>query len=124
MLKNSFEIESFISFTFKIFPSHQSTCFFIFGEIIGSVFVQTGDLKWVLAPLTNLEPKKQSLFFRDQEREDSVHLHLAGVGENSMILLLDPVSKERKRQNDKEAKRHPSILAYKKEEKTNKPKQV
>ncbi|PON94320.1 Molecular chaperone regulator [Trema orientale] len=56
-----------------------------------------GDLKKVLLHKTGLEPNEQRLLFRGKEKDDEEHLHMAGVKDNSKILLLeDPASKERK----------------------------
>ena len=57
----------------------------------------SGDIKRVISQKTGLEPNEQRLLFRGKEKEDEEHLHLAGVKDNSKILLMEePASKERK----------------------------
>lgn len=54
-------------------------------------------MKKVLLHKTGLEPNEQRVLFRGKEKEDEEHLHMAGVKDNSKLLLLeDPASKERK----------------------------
>ena len=56
-----------------------------------------GDVKKVLLHKTGLEPNEQRLLFRGKEKDDDEHLHMAGVKDNSKLLLLeDPASQERK----------------------------
>ncbi|XP_031396905.1 BAG family molecular chaperone regulator 4 isoform X2 [Punica granatum] len=56
-----------------------------------------GEMKAMLAPKCGLEPKEQRLFFRGKEKEDDENLDVAGLKENSKVLLLeDQASKERK----------------------------
>lgn len=46
-----------------------------------------GDLKKVIAEKIGLEPNVQRLFFRGIEKEDQVHLEMAGLKNNSKLLL-------------------------------------
>ncbi|KAF5750798.1 hypothetical protein HS088_TW03G01138 [Tripterygium wilfordii] len=56
-----------------------------------------GHVKKVLEKITGLQPRKQKLFFRGQEKDDSEHLHEAGVKDKAKILLMEePASKEKK----------------------------
>ncbi|CAN1725460.1 BAG family molecular chaperone regulator 4 [Linum perenne] len=56
-----------------------------------------GELKMVLALVTNLEPKEQRLLFKGKEREDSEYLHMVGVRDKDKVLLLqDPAIKDMK----------------------------
>ncbi|CAK9150415.1 unnamed protein product [Ilex paraguariensis] len=56
-----------------------------------------GDLKRAISQETGLEPEEQKLLFRGMEKEDQEYLHLAGLKDNSKVLLMeDSVSKERK----------------------------
>eukprot|EP00249_Psilotum_nudum_P016573 c25888_g1_i2 orf=781-1599(+) len=56
-----------------------------------------GDLKWILVHETGLQPNEQRLLFRGKEQEDNDYLHIAGVQDQSKIILVeDPASKERK----------------------------
>ncbi|KAI5325952.1 hypothetical protein L3X38_035026 [Prunus dulcis] len=56
-----------------------------------------GDVKIHLAQKTGLEPSAQKLFFRGKEKEDEEQLHIAGVKDNSKVLLMeDRKPKEKK----------------------------
>ncbi|CAN1153721.1 BAG family molecular chaperone regulator 2 [Linum perenne] len=56
-----------------------------------------GELKMVLALVTNLEPKEQRVLFKGKEREDSEYLHMVGVRDKDKVLLLqDPAIKDMK----------------------------
>ncbi|CAA7389397.1 unnamed protein product [Spirodela intermedia] len=56
-----------------------------------------GELKRALAKETGLEPHEQRLLFRGKEKDDDAHLHMAGVKNQSKVVLMeDPASKERK----------------------------
>ncbi|CAI0457167.1 unnamed protein product [Linum tenue] len=56
-----------------------------------------GELKMVLAMVTNLEPKEQRVLFKGKEREDCEFLHMVGVRDKDKVLLLeDPAIKEMK----------------------------
>ncbi|KAH7295675.1 hypothetical protein KP509_27G060400 [Ceratopteris richardii] len=64
-----------------------------------TIIHNTGELKWVLAPLTGLHPQEQRLLFRGKERDDADFLHIAGVSDMSKLSLVeDPASKEKKRE--------------------------
>lgn len=55
-----------------------------------------GELKSLLSQKTGLEPEGQKLLFRGKEKEDEEHLEVAGVKDNSRVMLLEnPKSKER-----------------------------
>lgn len=55
----------------------------------------TGELKSLLSQKTGLEPEGQKLLFRGKEKEDDEHLDVAGVKDNSRVMLLEnPKSKE------------------------------
>lgn len=61
-------------------------------------------MKTMLAQKCGLEPKEQRLFFRGKEKEDDESLHMAGLKDNSKVLLLeDQASKERKLEQLKKA---------------------
>ena len=49
----------------------------------------SGDMKKHLAQKTDLEPEEQRLFFRGMEKADEEHLDIAGVKNNSKVLLLE-----------------------------------
>ncbi|KAF3448064.1 hypothetical protein FNV43_RR08772 [Rhamnella rubrinervis] len=71
------------------------------GAVQHEVFVPAqstfGDIKKVVSQRTGLEPNEQRLLFRGKEKDDEEHLHLAGVKDNSKILLMEePATKERK----------------------------
>ncbi|XVE76593.1 hypothetical protein DITRI_Ditri12bG0185700 [Diplodiscus trichospermus] len=51
-----------------------------------STFVE---LKKEIAQKTGLEPDKQKVLFRGKEKEDTEHLHLAGVKDKSKVLVLE-----------------------------------
>lgn len=54
-----------------------------------------GDVKRVIFQETGLEPIKQRLLFRGKEKEDDECLQIAGVKNNSKLLLIeDSASKE------------------------------
>lgn len=68
-----------------------------------------GDLKFILAPLTDVHPHEQRLMFKGKQKDDNDHLHTVGVKNKSKILLIeDLASKERKweesRKNERIAK--------------------
>lgn len=57
----------------------------------------SGDIKKVISQKTGLEPNEQRLLFRGKEKEDEEHLHMAGVKDNSKVLLMEePATKEKK----------------------------
>ncbi|XP_074317516.1 BAG family molecular chaperone regulator 4-like [Silene latifolia] len=67
-----------------------------------------GDLKKLLAQETGLEPEDQRLFFRGREKDDTETLTMAGLKDNSKLLLMErPASKERKME---EARKNDEIL--------------
>ncbi|XVE76597.1 hypothetical protein DITRI_Ditri12bG0185700 [Diplodiscus trichospermus] len=47
------------------------------------------ELKKEIAQKTGLEPDKQKVLFRGKEKEDTEHLHLAGVKDKSKVLVLE-----------------------------------
>lgn len=56
-----------------------------------------GDIKKFISQKTGLEANEQRLLFRGKEKEDDEHLHMAGVKDNSKILLMeDPATRLRK----------------------------
>ncbi|XP_058103676.1 BAG family molecular chaperone regulator 2-like [Magnolia sinica] len=56
-----------------------------------------GQLKMILALITDLEPKEQRLLFKGKEREDDDFLHMVGVEDMDKVLLFeDPANKHRK----------------------------
>lgn len=60
-------------------------------------FLMSGDIKKVISQKTGLEPNEQRLLFRGKEKEDEEHLHMAGVKDNSKVLLMEePATKEKK----------------------------
>lgn len=62
-------------------------------------------MKIHLAQKTGLEPSAQKLFFRGKEKEDEEQLHIAGVKDNSKVLLMeDRKSEEKKVEELKESK--------------------
>ncbi|EXB52395.1 BAG family molecular chaperone regulator 4 [Morus notabilis] len=66
-------------------------------ELFVSAHSTFGDIKKALLYKTGLAPNEQRLLFRGKEKEDEEHLHMAGVKDNSKLLLLeDPASQERK----------------------------
>ncbi|XP_027068654.2 BAG family molecular chaperone regulator 4-like [Coffea arabica] len=48
-----------------------------------------GDLKRVIAQETGLEPQLQKLFFRGKEKEDGDLLQMAGIKDNSKLVLME-----------------------------------
>jgi hypothetical protein len=63
----------------------------------GDVYVDAGDVKRLLVPLTGLAPKEQRLLFKGVEKEDSEALHMAGVKDKAKLILVeDPAARERK----------------------------
>ncbi|CAA6654723.1 unnamed protein product [Spirodela intermedia] len=61
------------------------------------IMLSHGELKRALAKETGLEPHEQRLLFRGKEKDDDAHLHMAGVKNQSKVVLMeDPASKERK----------------------------
>ena len=55
-----------------------------------------GELKSLLSQKTGLEPEGQKLLFRGKEKEDEEHLEVAGVKDNSRVMILEnPKTKER-----------------------------
>lgn len=63
-----------------------------------------GEIKNMLAQKCDLEPKDQRLFFRGKEEGDDEILHMAGLKDNSKVLLLEcQASKERKLEQLKKA---------------------
>ncbi|KAK4776309.1 hypothetical protein SAY86_004997 [Trapa natans] len=63
-----------------------------------------GEMKNMLAQKCGLEPKDQRLFFRGKEKDDDENLQVAGLKDNSKMLLLEcQASKERKLEQLKKA---------------------
>uniref|UniRef100_A0A2P2K6X6 Uncharacterized protein MANES_09G108800 n=1 Tax=Rhizophora mucronata TaxID=61149 RepID=A0A2P2K6X6_RHIMU len=59
--------------------------------------LMSGYVKKILEQKTGLEPERQKILFRGQEKEDGEYLHEAGVKENSKLLVLeDAIRKEKK----------------------------
>lgn len=54
-------------------------------------------MKIHLAQKTGLEPSAQKLFFRGKEKEDEEQLHIAGVKDNSKVLLMEDRKPEEKK---------------------------
>ncbi|KAL1808125.1 hypothetical protein DCAR_0727525 [Daucus carota subsp. sativus] len=52
-----------------------------------------GDLKGVIAEKIGLEPDVQRLFFRGIEKDDQIHLEMAGLKNNSKLLLKENIAK-------------------------------
>ncbi|PHT36530.1 hypothetical protein CQW23_24230 [Capsicum baccatum] len=48
-----------------------------------------GEVKSILSSIIGLEPKVQKLLFRGKEKEDHEYLHLAGVKDNSKMLVME-----------------------------------
>ncbi|KAM3340406.1 formin-2 [Capsicum galapagoense] len=48
-----------------------------------------GEVKSILSSIIDLEPKVQKLLFRGKEKEDHEYLHLAGVKDNSKMLVME-----------------------------------
>uniref|UniRef100_A0A164SZS9 BAG domain-containing protein n=1 Tax=Daucus carota subsp. sativus TaxID=79200 RepID=A0A164SZS9_DAUCS len=57
------------------------------------VFAINGDLKGVIAEKIGLEPDVQRLFFRGIEKDDQIHLEMAGLKNNSKLLLKENIAK-------------------------------
>ncbi|KAF8006077.1 hypothetical protein BT93_K0392 [Corymbia citriodora subsp. variegata] len=56
-----------------------------------------GEMKQIVAKRIGLDPVEQRLLFRGKEQEDEERLHLAGIKDNSKVVVLeDPASKEKK----------------------------
>ncbi|CAN4109729.1 unnamed protein product [Withania somnifera] len=55
-----------------------------------------GEVKGTLSSIIGLEPKMQKLLFRGKEKEDNEYLHLAGVKENSKLLVMEEETVEEK----------------------------
>lgn len=51
--------------------------------------MDTGEVKSVISQIIGLEPKVQKLLFRGKEKEDHEYLHLAGVKDNSKVLVME-----------------------------------
>lgn len=65
-----------------------------------------GDLKSSLAPLTGVYPHEQRLLFKGKQKDDSEVLHVAGVKNNSKLLLIENAeSKERRLQEARQKER-------------------
>ncbi|BFG36463.1 hypothetical protein CerSpe_227370 [Prunus speciosa] len=81
-------------------PAHQAQY-----ELFVPAHSTFGDVKIHLAQKTGLEPSAQKLFFRGKEKEDEEQLHIAGVKDNSKVLLMeDRKSEEKKVEELKESK--------------------
>nr|XP_033508745.1 BAG family molecular chaperone regulator 4 isoform X2 [Nicotiana tomentosiformis] len=55
-----------------------------------------GEVKSVISQIIGLEPKVQKLLFRGKEKEDHEYLHLAGVKDNSKVLVMEEKTVEDK----------------------------
>eukprot|EP00249_Psilotum_nudum_P005982 c19372_g1_i1 orf=526-1302(+) len=76
-------------------------------EISISPHATFGDLKKLLSEQTGLQAKELRLLFRGREKDSMDYLHVAGVKENSKIILVeDPACRERRLQ---EARRNEEI---------------
>ncbi|KAI6675223.1 hypothetical protein NL676_003129 [Syzygium grande] len=63
-----------------------------------------GEMKQIVAKRIGLDPVEQRLLFRGKEQEDEERLHLAGIKENSKVVVLeDPASKEKKLEQSQES---------------------
>lgn len=61
-------------------------------------------MKQIVAKRIGLDPVEQRLLFRGKEQEDEERLHLAGIKENSKVVVLeDPASKEKKLEQSQES---------------------
>lgn len=58
--------------------------------------MDTGEVKSVISQIIGLEPKVQKLLFRGKEKEDHEYLHLAGVKDNSKVLVMEEKTVEDK----------------------------
>lgn len=68
------------------------------------IYIDEGDLKRVVCQDIGLEPKDQRLFFRGKEKEDQECLQMAGLKDNSKLLLMENLAcKERKLEEVKES---------------------
>ncbi|KAJ8898929.1 hypothetical protein K2173_008423 [Erythroxylum novogranatense] len=61
-----------------------------------------GYMKKVIEQKTGLEPNRQKILFRGQEKEDVDYLNEAGVKDNSKVLVLEDTAKEPKLEQLKE----------------------
>ncbi|CAL9002868.1 unnamed protein product [Prunus brigantina] len=73
-------------------PAHQAQY-----ELFVPAHSTFGDVKIHLAKKTGLEPSAQKLFFRGKEKEDEEQLHIAGVKDNSKVLLMEDRKPEEKK---------------------------
>ncbi|CAB4315246.1 unnamed protein product [Prunus armeniaca] len=73
-------------------PAHQAQY-----ELFVPAHSTFGDVKIHLAQKTGLEPSAQKLFFRGKEKEDEEQLHIAGVKDNSKVLLMEDRKPEEKK---------------------------
>ncbi|XP_059296478.1 BAG family molecular chaperone regulator 4-like [Lycium ferocissimum] len=55
-----------------------------------------GEVKSILSSILGVEPKMQKLLFRGKEKEDHEYLHLAGVKDNSKVLVIEEETVEEK----------------------------
>ncbi|MCD7465239.1 hypothetical protein HAX54_000902 [Datura stramonium] len=55
-----------------------------------------GELKSILSSIIGLEPKMQKLLFRGKEKENHEYLHLAGLKDNSKVLVMEEEAVEEK----------------------------
>ncbi|KAJ8570762.1 hypothetical protein K7X08_037734 [Anisodus acutangulus] len=55
-----------------------------------------GEVKSILSSIIGLDPKVQKLLFRGKEKEDHEYLHLAGVKDNSKVLVMEEETVEEK----------------------------
>ncbi|KAK4377614.1 hypothetical protein RND71_003910 [Anisodus tanguticus] len=55
-----------------------------------------GEVKSILSSIIGLDPKVQKLLFRGKEKEDHEYLHLAGVKDNSKVLVMEEEMVEEK----------------------------
>ncbi|XP_010037686.2 BAG family molecular chaperone regulator 4 isoform X1 [Eucalyptus grandis] len=63
-----------------------------------------GEMKHIVAKRIGLDPAEQRLLFRGKEQEDEEHLHLAGIKDNSKVVVLEnPASKEKKLEQSQES---------------------
>lgn len=55
-----------------------------------------GQVKDIIAQVIGLEPKVQKLLFRGKEKEDQEYLSVAGVKDNSKLLLMEDTTSTEK----------------------------
>ncbi|KAH9603298.1 hypothetical protein KSS87_014759 [Heliosperma pusillum] len=83
-------------------------------HVVTATSSSLGDLKKLLAQETGLDPEDQRLFFRGREKDDTETLTMAGLKDNSKLLLMErPASQERKmeeaKKNDELSKAYEAI---------------